>query len=119
MKLEALVDTNVCIGVINGVIEPLSLSDFHLHLSVITCAELVALPGLSANEEAKVKTFFDQCTVLPISLSIALAAGKLCRTHTRKLPDMLIASTAVEMNLPLLTSDKAFRRIRRLQVITI
>ena len=117
MTLEVLIDTNVCIGVINGLIDPSSLSGFDLHLSVITCAELVALPGLSAIEEAEIEEFFSQCRVLPISLSIALAAGKLCRTNTRKLPDMLIASTAVETKLPLLTSDKAFRRIRRLQVI--
>ncbi len=117
MLEPVLIDTNFCIGVINGRIHPSVLDSFNLHISVISCSELYALRGMSLKEEDDIKSFFDTCIILPVTLPIALQAGKLSRTRPpRRLPDMLIASTAIQLGLPLITDDKAFRGIPGLNV---
>jgi predicted nucleic acid-binding protein len=119
MLKPVLIDTNFCIGVINGRIHPSVLDTLNLHLSVISCSELYALPGMSMTDIETTKTFFDACIILPVTLPIALQAGSLARTRPRRLPDMLIASTALRLGLPLLTADKAFRNSPDLKVINI
>ncbi|MFA4846044.1 MAG: PIN domain-containing protein [Patescibacteria group bacterium] len=119
MSKSVLIDTNFCIGVINGRIHPSVFDPFNLHLSVISCSELYALPGMSLADIETTKTFFDGCVILPITLQIALQAGVLARTRPRRLPDMLIASTAMKLGIPLLTADKAFQKIPNLKVLNI
>ncbi|MCR5456443.1 MAG: PIN domain-containing protein [Bacteroidales bacterium] len=38
------------------------------------------------------------------------------RTYGTKLPDAIVAATAIECNVPLITADKGFRKIKELQL---
>lgn len=55
--------------------------------------------------------------VWPIDSSIARRAAELGRTRTTKLPDLLIAATALEYNLILITKNvKDFHNIPNLKI---
>ncbi|MEK7655284.1 MAG: type II toxin-antitoxin system VapC family toxin [Patescibacteria group bacterium] len=108
-----LLDTNVVIAIINGIetsINPLDIPS--AAISAITVMELFALAGMSDSETANVELFVNKCLVLPVDAKVARRAGVLSKIRRQGKPDLLIAATAIENRLPLLTRNtKDFRKI--------
>ncbi|MFH1253656.1 MAG: type II toxin-antitoxin system VapC family toxin [Candidatus Uhrbacteria bacterium] len=115
--MDYLLDTNIILlHLQKGFFRPVKLDDVFA-VSVITEAELLRLPGLGADELKAVDDFLDICSVLPITSEIARRAADLGRTRKTKLPDLLIAATALEHNLILVTKNtKDFLRIPNLKI---
>jgi toxin FitB len=72
------------------------------HVSAITRAELFAGRG---TEERRVRRLLEPLTELPVDRAIAERAGRLRRTAGLRLPDALIAATAIEHRLTLMTRN--------------
>lgn len=51
--------------------------------------------------------------------NVATLAAMLCRTYRIKLPDAGIAATAMMRNVPLITRDQQFRKIKEIKVLEI
>ena len=117
--MDYLLDTNVILlHFKNGFFRKVKLDDVFA-VSVITEAELLRLPGLGADEIKAVDSFLEICTVLPITSEIARRAADLGRNTKIKLPELLMAATALEHDLILVTKNtKDFRRIPMLKVKT-
>lgn len=112
---NVLLDTNVVLGFLNGDAKINSffekqLIKSHLHISQITRMELLGYPNISPDEEKVLKDFLSQVKVLPIDDTVCDQAIILRKEKKLKLPDALIAATAISFNLALITCDADFSK---------
>jgi toxin FitB len=109
---DVLVDTDVFIDHLRGA-TALQVGKHRLHYSVITRAELFA--GNSAtNHFAQLLAPFKE---LPVDRAVAELAGRVSREFGLRLPDALIAATALEHGLQLATrNEKDFAPVRGLRL---
>ncbi|MCF6236784.1 MAG: PIN domain-containing protein [Gammaproteobacteria bacterium] len=75
-------------------------------VSQITRMELLSFPSLQANEEQAIQKFLDTITVLNFDERIEEGVIQFRRSQGGKLPDAMIAATALCYQLQLLAMDK-------------
>lgn len=113
-----VLDTNIVLQLLNG---DRTLADVlngkSLYVSFITEMELLSYSKISAADEMKVKAFLNDCYIIEMNHPLKLAAIDIRRMHRMKLPDSIIAATSVYLNLPLLTSDLEFNKLKSLQIL--
>jgi predicted nucleic acid-binding protein len=117
---KVLVDTNVFINLGSGnknVDE--KLFGKTLYYSIITEIELLGFHAITEFEKSFFTDVLSECIALEISYSIRIAAIDLRRKYKLKTPDAIIAASAIELKIPLLTTDKDFNKIKELNVIII
>ena len=108
---KVLFDTDVFVDHLRGARR---LPDSSGYYSVITRAELFA--GDEEDEPA-VRALLALHTEIPVDANIAERAGRLRRASTIRMPDALLAATALEHGLELMTRNRRdFERIRGLRV---
>jgi toxin FitB len=109
---DLLVDTDIFIDHLRGAQE-LTPRRHRLHYSVVTRAELVA--GNSATEV--VNTLLAPFKEITVDRAVVERAGRICREFGVRLPDALIAATALEHRLSLVTRNRSdFGSIRQLRL---
>ncbi|MBW8825296.1 MAG: type II toxin-antitoxin system VapC family toxin [Acidobacteria bacterium] len=109
---DVLVDTDVFIDHLRGAIE-LKVGRHRLHYSVITRAELFA--GSTATD--LVSQLLGPLREVHIDRAIAERAGRVRREAGIRLPDALIAATALEHKLDVATRNtRDFDLVRGLRV---
>lgn len=110
---DLLVDTDVFVDHLRGA-RPLRPGRDRLFYSVITRCELFA--GRAADEDA-LTLLLESFGEILVDGRIAEAAGRLRRTTAVRTPDALIAGTALERDLTLVTRNvRDFRVIRGLRI---
>ncbi len=112
---DVLIDTDVFIDHLRGAAE-IKPGRHRLHYSVITRAELFA--GTSGTDlAARVLAPFRE---IPVDRTIAERAGRIRREAGLRMPDALIAATALERKLSLATRNKKhFSQVRGLRMTSI
>ena len=90
-----------------------------LFVSIISVTEMLSLHTLTKSETERIKEFFEDFVTLPFDRAVAEKAGELRRMYKLSLPDAVLAATAKLHNLPLITRDKAFSKIKEIAVRTI
>lgn len=109
---DLLVDTDIFIDHLRGARE-LRPGKHRLHHSVISRAELFA--GTSATNV--VMQLLAPFRELPVDRAVAERAGRIRRESGTRLPDALIAATALEHQLSLATRNRSdFESIRGLRL---
>ena len=109
---EILVDTDVLVDHLRGAVE-LRAGRHRLHYSVITRAELFA--GSSATDV--VSQLLGPLREIPIDRAIAERAGRVRRETGIRLPDALIAATALERKFDLASRNaRDFEPVRGLRL---
>lgn len=112
---DVLVDTDVFVDHLRGA-KALKPGSNRLHYSVITRAELFA--GTSASD--LVAQLLAPLRELPVDRAVAERGGRVAREAQVRLPDALIAATALEHGLTLATRNhKDFRKVRGLRLRSI
>lgn len=117
--VKLLLDTNIVIGLLKGyepAVQLVQSSGSHLAesaMSQITRMELLGFPGITPAEEHVMQTFLHATTVIAIDHEVEKQAIALRRQHSIKLPDAIIAATALVKNLRLLTLDQALVQVLR------
>jgi predicted nucleic acid-binding protein len=108
-----LLDTDVLIDHLRGY-RQLDLVDPAWKISVVTRCELFA--GRNTDEQ-RLRRTLDQIDELSVDRLIAESAGRIRRTAQLGIPDALIAATALEHDLPLMTRNvRHFERVAGLKV---
>lgn len=101
-----VLDSCTCMNFLNKKITSLPTND--LFVSIITEMEVLAKPDMSSAEEWAVQAFLKSITIIPISDEIKREAIRIRREGSPrpKLPDAIVAATAVILGASLVTADE-------------
>jgi predicted nucleic acid-binding protein len=110
MSGKWILDTNIIIGFVNGAEASTRLiaerGEAELCASVITRVELLSFHGLPPDEERRIRQFLRHVTVIDFDEEVERATIVMRRFTQLKLPDAIIAATAVALEAPLFTFDR-------------
>ena len=112
-----LADTNTLIFLLDRHPSLHSFLASHWHYSFITEIELLGKPGITAKEMRTIRELLSACEKVTHSDEINQLTISLKQQYKIKLPDALIAATAIFTDLPLLTFDKGFTQIETLDIV--
>jgi len=105
-------DTNIALYLLGGdQILAALLDQKEISLSVISEMELLGYPGITSTETARIKGFLSDCQIVDLNIFIKELAIEIRKSYQLKLPDAIIAATALHLNIPLISSDSAFKRL--------
>jgi predicted nucleic acid-binding protein len=108
-----LLDTNAVIYLVNGRLA-LPLPEGQYSISVITEIELLSFQNLPEEEERRIRELLQVLDRIPLSDAVRHQAILLRRNNRLKLPDAIIAASALTQQAILLSNDQAFASIRGL-----
>jgi len=117
-----LLDTNAIIALLQGnkqMLEYLQNAQW-VGISIISQIEFLAFPDLSDNDKEIFKQFLIRVHVIELSTDqteIIDLTIRLRQQYKLKLPDAIIAATAIHHNANLVTSDSQFFRIKELNMV--
>ena len=112
---DLLVDTDVFIDHLRGAYRLLIPEGRSASYSVVTLCELFAGSHV---DEAAVRTLLGPFDVLIVDPPVAERAGRIRRETATRIADALIAATALEHGLSLMTRNvRDFARVSQLQLV--
>ena len=114
MNESAIVaDTSVLIHFLEGNPEARErLLGREVHISIATEIELLTMGATKRNAQEVIGSVLALCSIWDISPSIKERCVWLRSNYRLKLADSLVAATAATLNMPLLTSDNDFKRLK-------
>ena len=113
-----VLDTNVVLYHLgNRLQKPLEKKQYAI--SIITEIELLSYPKIQADEIKIIQNFIAQTTVIELRNSIKTATVSLRKQYQLKVPDAIIAATALRVKLPLLTNDKKLLSISEIEALSV
>ncbi|MBI2778706.1 MAG: type II toxin-antitoxin system VapC family toxin [Gammaproteobacteria bacterium] len=105
-----LLDTNAVIYLVSGrLVFP--LPDGQYSASIITEIELLSFSGISAGEEQKIRDLLLLLDRVNLTDAVRDEAIRLRRKNRLKLPDAIIAASALIQGTVLLTNDQSFSSV--------
>lgn len=117
-KIRLLVDTDIFIDFLNsGYFEDiLEGKDFDIYYSAVTKKELLAKQGLKDSEKQAILYVLKKYRIIPITQNIAERFSSVLYEYPEmSKEDALIAATALDRKLPLITRNwKHYRKIKGL-----
>ncbi|MCB9282646.1 MAG: type II toxin-antitoxin system VapC family toxin [Lewinellaceae bacterium] len=113
-----VIDTNIVLYLFNGDRTVASLLDGrNVYISFITEIELLGFPGITNEQKAISKEFIEDSVVIDLNDAIKRMTIDLRVKYNLKIPDAIIAASALYLNLPLISADKVFEKISELQFV--
>lgn len=115
--IDHLLDTNVVIGLLKSHAAAVALAQGaglvagRFGVSQITRMELLGYPGLTDAEDEAVRGWLALCLVLPINDDVEARTIALRRRGLLRLPDAIVAATALAAGAQLLTLDDRLGRV--------
>jgi predicted nucleic acid-binding protein len=110
MALNYVLDTNVILYHLAGrLVAPLPAGA--VHVSVVTEIELLSYPNLTPSEEAAINAYLATTTIVDLLPSIKPEAIRLRKVHKLKLPDAIVAATALILQATLITNDSQLKSL--------
>lgn len=106
-----VLDTSVIINFLGGAedvlccLSHLASRNMPLYASEITEMELLSWPAIGPKDEREITRFLENVNIQPINAEIKMHTIALRRITRQKLPDAIIAATAICLHAPLITSD--------------
>lgn len=109
-------DTNIILYLFQGRPGPSQLlsgkESLELYTSIITKTELLSFPDITPEEYNWLVGFLDDAVeVVPYTDEIVSIAIDFRRKTKRKLPDSIVAATAIHVGTPLVTCDKELSKV--------
>jgi len=118
--IDYLIDTNILIYIIKGnpKVKYFSQSEV-LAISYITEMEILGKHQICEFEKRSIREALDYCYIIEMDAQIKQYAINIKQNVKMKLPDAIIAATAIKYNLPLVTSDSDFKKVSNLDLVLI
>ena len=115
---KMVIDTNIALYLLDGdEILKEYLEDKAFYLSSITELELLGFKGITETEETAIEFFLEECSIVDMNRGIKVITIDLRRNYKLKLPDAIIAATAIFLGIPLISADGHFDKIEDLVFI--
>jgi predicted nucleic acid-binding protein len=116
--IDYLIDTNILVYLLQGNphVQYFAQEDM-LAVSCITEMEILGKFQISDTEKEVITRMLSHCYIIDINYHIKQLAIRIRQTARVKLPDALIAATAMQQNLTLITADKGFSKIKNLDLL--
>lgn len=109
-------DTNICIYLLKGILrDPLPEAEYCI--SVITRMELLSFSLPSQTEEKLLMEFLKELKIIPLDEAVQEQAIALRKTYSIKLPDAIIAATALTRRAVLASNDRDLSKVPELNVM--
>ena len=122
MEERFLIDTSAIIKYLNGVLPTQGLTFLdnvaanELIISFVSEIELQSWDPINPDDLNVYRQFISQCTIVGVDAAIIEETINIRRSFKLKLPDALIAATAIINDLVLVAdNDKDFSRVSRLK----
>ncbi len=122
--MRYLLDTNIVIHYLNATLPVKgmqllnSIVDDEPMVSVVTKMETLGFNFTVPSEQTAMEIFINGCNVLDLNSDIVNKTIELRKTIKTKLPDAIIAATAITFGLTLITNNaKDFKNINGLTII--
>ena len=113
-----LADTSLIVNYFNGIdVVKEHISKRTIFVSFITELELLSFSNLTVADRKILHSFLSDCFIIEIDNEIKKTTIDLRIKYKIKLPDAIIAATAIRFDLPLFTLDKGFKKIEKLNSI--
>jgi len=116
-KLRFMLDTNVIIDTLNNDLDLLAFletfPDCEIYINPVVAIEVLAKAGMSEDEEAAARALLDSFKWTEIDKAVCEAAVLIRRAKELRLPDALIAASAITINATVLSNDSHLRDYQR------
>jgi predicted nucleic acid-binding protein len=107
------IDTNILLYILGGDKAAHGLlKGCEVVASTMVRMEALVYHGANAEHLHQVHRFLERCQLEEIHRSVQDAAVDLRLRYRLKLPDAVIAATAMHLGIPLITADKVFSRLK-------
>jgi len=116
--IDYLIDTNTIIYIIKGnpKVEYFAKSEL-LAISYITEMEVLGKYQIPEFEKQIIGKVLEHCYIFEMDTQIKQYAINIKQQIRMKLPDAIIAATAIKNNIPLVTADKDFKKVAELDLV--
>jgi hypothetical protein len=112
-----LIDTNIALYLLSGNKTIADIIDgSQLYISFVTELELLGYKVITSREQNNIKLFLKECIIIDINEEIKKLTIQIKQKNQMKLPYSIIAATALFIEIPLLTADKGFKKISKLNL---
>jgi len=118
--IDYIIDTNILIYILKG--DPkvkYFTQDEALGVSCITEMEVLGKYMISTFEKQIIDRFLNRCYIIEIDAQIKQLAINIKQQKKIKLPDAIIAATAIKNKVVLVTADKDFENVPNLDLLLI
>ncbi|MDR0662650.1 MAG: type II toxin-antitoxin system VapC family toxin [Spirochaetaceae bacterium] len=110
-----VLDTTIAIDLLNGLpsSKPLKakLERARVYVSIVTRIEMLSFPNITPEIESRIKNFLKSVKVVPLNRKVERNTVLLRRTRKLKIPDSIIAATALSLHAALMSRDDHFIRL--------
>lgn len=113
-----LCDTNILLYLLAGdktVSELLNLKK--IFISFITEIELLTFKKLSIGEKKVIGELLSNCTIIGLNEEVKRKTIEIRINNKLKIPDSIIAATAIYLKIPLVSADKQFKQLEDINLI--
>jgi len=115
---DILLDTNILLYYLNGDVNVRQfVEEYNPIISFITELELLSNPSLTRNEKSFIRDLLKEITIIKYVDEHKEDIIKVRSKKHLKLPDAIVASLAINLSLPIVTADKAFKNVDGLNLI--
>ncbi|MDR1106873.1 MAG: type II toxin-antitoxin system VapC family toxin [Treponema sp.] len=115
-KPKYVLDSNVFISFVKGLLGTTPAAalpvDGKIFISVITRIETLAYPQISAKEEEKILAVLRHIPVVPLTRRVEKNAIIFRKKTKMKLPDCIVAATAITLDAVLLSNDSGLLNVK-------
>ena len=113
-----LLDSNIIIYLLSGDNKLKSyFENKSFYISSINELEILGYKGISNEEAEALNYFLEECSVIELNPGIKKITIDIRQKFSIKLPDAIVAATAIFLNIPLISADRHFEKIPELTFI--
>jgi predicted nucleic acid-binding protein len=116
--IRVLCDTNTLIYLLKNNENVVDfLTEKQIFISSVTELELYGKPNMNPTELSIIDVLVESCFIIDLIQSVKQIVKQIKQRYKIKLPDAIVAATAIYMDIPLVTFDSDFCQIEELKLV--